>query len=132
MRSFFCHLTTDAHILLILAHKSVMTMWWILFKLNANRWWNRTAAFRLANKGWWNWPLVENTKPTGKWAPARIGHFYYNKIFFFDNTNGRFTYRKNGYSFVSRHFPCSVFPGVHFINIFWAVFSHESVFQDFL
>ncbi len=44
-----------------------------------------------------------------EWVPARIGRFYKDKIFFFiiptANKN-----MKNMYLFLSRHFPCSVFP----------------------
>ncbi len=43
-----------------------------------------------------------------EWVPARIGHFYkYNFFFIMPMANKN---RKNWYSFVSWHFPCSVFP----------------------
>ena len=44
-----------------------------------------------------------------KWVPARIGCFSQNKIFF-SKYQRPIINCKNGYSFVRRHFPCSVFP----------------------
>jgi len=43
------------------------------------------------------------------WVPARIDHFYNYKIFF-SYYKWPIKNSKNGYSFVSSHFPCSVFP----------------------
>jgi len=46
-----------------------------------------------------------------EWVPDRIGHFYKYKIFFFTIPICPIKNRKNRHTFVSRHFPCSLFPG---------------------
>jgi hypothetical protein len=63
-----------------------------------------------------------------KWVPARIGRFYKDKIFF-SYYQRPIKNRKNRYSFVSQHFPCSVFPAYAQLTLVCCVcFGHKADF----